>query len=60
MNSEAVLKNDPQLDCLSRDLDRVDPDISAAIRSEKRRQQDQVELIASENIVSQAVLEVAG
>ncbi len=60
MTSEAVLENDSQIDHFDQQLDRVDPDISTAIRNEKRRQQGQVELIASENIVSQAVLEVAG
>ncbi|MEX2454740.1 MAG: serine hydroxymethyltransferase, partial [Rhodospirillaceae bacterium] len=37
-----------------------DPELNAAIRGELSRQQDQVELIASENIVSRAVLEAAG
>ncbi len=37
-----------------------DPDLFAAIRNEVRRQQDQIELIASENIVSTAVLEAQG
>ena len=37
-----------------------DPELDAALRSELSRQQDQVELIASENIVSRAVLEAAG
>jgi glycine hydroxymethyltransferase len=37
-----------------------DPDIFRAIRSELTRQQDQIELIASENIVSRAVLEAQG
>ena len=37
-----------------------DPDLFAAIRNEVRRQQDQIELIASENIVSAAVLEAQG
>lgn len=41
-------------------LGQVDPDLAAAIRGELRRQQDQVELIASENIVSRAVLEAQG
>src|SRR6185295_12026386 len=35
-------------------------DVAAAIRSEWRRQQEQIELIASENIVSRAVLEAQG
>ena len=37
-----------------------DPELDAALRSELARQQDQIELIASENIVSRAVLEAAG
>jgi glycine hydroxymethyltransferase len=37
-----------------------DPDIFAAIRSELGRQRDEIELIASENIVSRAVLEAQG
>ncbi|HTK59801.1 MAG TPA: serine hydroxymethyltransferase, partial [Candidatus Baltobacteraceae bacterium] len=37
-----------------------DPDLARMIRSETRRQQDGLELIASENIVSQAVLEALG
>jgi glycine hydroxymethyltransferase len=42
------------------DLATADPDIHAAIRSELKRQQDKIELIASENIASTAVLEAAG
>ena len=41
-------------------LASVDPDIAAAIRAEVRRQQTTVELIASENFVSEAVLEAMG
>jgi glycine hydroxymethyltransferase len=41
-------------------LGQVDPDLAEAIRGELRRQQDQIELIASENIVSRAVLEAQG
>ncbi len=37
-----------------------DPEIFAAIADELERQQDEIELIASENIVSPAVLEAAG
>ncbi len=37
-----------------------DPEIAAAIAAELRRQQSQIELIASENIVSRAVLEAQG
>lgn len=38
----------------------ADPEIAAAITDELMRQQDQIELIASENIVSNAVLEAQG
>ena len=41
-------------------LSETDPDVFGAIGRELGRQQDQVELIASENIVSRAVLEAAG
>ena len=37
-----------------------DPQLAAAIANELKRQQDQIELIASENIVSRAVLEAQG
>jgi glycine hydroxymethyltransferase len=37
-----------------------DPELFKAIRGELKRQQDQIELIASENIVSRAVLEAQG
>ena len=37
-----------------------DPDVHAAIRGELRCQQDHIELIASENIVSRAVLDAQG
>ncbi|UTP37833.1 serine hydroxymethyltransferase [Phenylobacterium sp. LH3H17] len=38
----------------------ADPDIAAVLTRELKRQQDQIELIASENIVSRAVMEVQG
>ncbi len=41
-------------------LESRDADIAAAIRSELGRQRDEIELIASENIVSQAVMEAQG
>ena len=42
------------------DLAASDPAISAAVKSELSREQTQIELIASENIVSKAVLEAQG
>jgi glycine hydroxymethyltransferase len=44
----------------SADLAARDPDLAAAIAAEFSRQQAHVELIASENIVSRAVLEAQG
>ncbi|RVT86554.1 serine hydroxymethyltransferase [Rhodobacteraceae bacterium CCMM004] len=41
-------------------LAQRDPDLHAAIRDELGRQRDEIELIASENIVSRAVLEAQG
>jgi glycine hydroxymethyltransferase len=41
-------------------LSQSDPDVMAAISQELTRQQTQIELIASENIVSKAVLEAVG
>jgi glycine hydroxymethyltransferase len=41
-------------------LESADPEIAEAIRLECGRQRDEIELIASENIVSRAVLEAQG
>ncbi len=41
-------------------LFEVDREVAAALAGERRRQQSQIELIASENIVSRAVLEAQG
>ena len=41
-------------------LERTDPEVFASIRREAERQQHNLELIASENIVSEAVLEAQG
>src|SRR5690348_15140261 len=42
------------------DLEHTDPEIFAAIENERRRQVEKIELIASENYTSQAVLEAVG
>ena len=41
-------------------IEKYDPDLAAAIAAEDKRQQDHVELIASENYVSCAVMEAQG
>src|SRR5215475_12456654 len=45
---------------LSRDLSAVDPALFRAIEDEARRQNENLELIASENFVSRAVRQAAG
>ncbi|HHL43476.1 MAG TPA: serine hydroxymethyltransferase, partial [Hellea balneolensis] len=47
-------------DFFTQSLVDKDPELQAAIDMELRRQQDQIELIASENIVSKAVLDAQG
>ncbi len=50
----------PQNSFFAAPLAASDPEIAAAIGHELARQQNQIELIASENIVSRAVLEAQG
>jgi glycine hydroxymethyltransferase len=45
---------------MQRPLDAVDPDIANLLRDEARRQATSLELIPSENLVSEAVLEAMG
>lgn len=47
-------------DFFTNSLAQTDPDIAVAIGNELKRQQTEIELIASENIVSRAVLEAQG
>jgi glycine hydroxymethyltransferase len=47
-------------DRISQSLPIADPEVSAAIDAEVRRQHEGLEMIASENFVSRAVLEAAG
>ena len=56
-----ALKNLGSADSLfSGELRQADPEIFSAISKELKRQQNQIELIASENIVSRAVLQAQG
>jgi glycine hydroxymethyltransferase len=50
----------PRESLFSASLAESDPEVAGAIGRELRRQQDEIELIASENSVSRAVLEAAG
>ena len=45
---------------IQRPLSEVDPEIFSAIQHEVERQHNQIELIASENFTSEAVLEATG
>jgi glycine hydroxymethyltransferase len=47
-------------DFFGQSLAERDPQLDSAVAKELRRQQEEIELIASENIVSRAVLEAAG
>jgi glycine hydroxymethyltransferase len=47
-------------DRMSLPLSQADPEIAAAVENELRRQHEGLEMIASENFVSEAVLEAAG
>src|SRR3954463_10158176 len=48
------------LKSMARPLSAVDPEVYDAIRRETERQHSQIELIASENFVSEAILEATG
>ncbi len=48
------------MDILGKNLKEVDPEIYTVIHKELRRQEEKLELIASENAVSKAVLEAQG
>ena len=58
--TNAALKENNMNDFFESDLATIDPDVANAIQGELVRQQDGIELIASENIVSKAVLEAQG
>ena len=60
MSSEKEYTNIQYQDFFEKSLADTDPEIHQAINAELIRQQNHIELIASENIVSQAVLEAQG
>ncbi|MCK5759455.1 MAG: serine hydroxymethyltransferase, partial [Clostridiales bacterium] len=41
-------------------IEKIDPEVAASIEAEVNRQRDNIELIASENFVSEAVLDAMG
>ena len=60
MSSENKYLNDQYKGFFEDSLSKTDPELYKAINDELKRQQEHIELIASENIVSQAVLEAQG
>ena len=60
MTNEAMTSGGAEDEFFGQALADADPEIFASINRELGRQQDQVELIASENIVSRAVIEAMG
>ncbi|MDB2647918.1 hypothetical protein N9Y43_02485, partial [Candidatus Pelagibacter bacterium] len=60
MSSEKNYLNDSYKSFFEDSLSKKDPALYKAIQDELLRQQQHIELIASENIVSQAVLEAQG
>ena len=50
----------PHASLSSQPLSEADPELAGIVARELKRQQDEIELIASENFVSRAVLEAAG
>ena len=60
MSSESKYLNDQYESFFEDSLSKTDPELFKAINEELNRQQEHIELIASENIVSQAVLEAQG
>ena len=60
MSSEKNYLNDQYKSFFEDNLSKADPELHNAINNELKRQQQHIELIASENIVSQAVLEAQG
>src|SRR6186713_2645679 len=60
MSQAAAHKHDAPGSMFTQSLAEADPAIDAVLKGELHRQQEQIELIASENIVSRAVLEAAG
>ena len=60
MTAQATVQTRARSDLTRDDLAGQDPAVHASIGRELRRQQEQIELIASENIVSRAVLEAQG
>jgi len=60
MEANASMAGPQSSDFFNLGLTRADPEVARAVSDELKRQQEKIELIASENIVSRAVLEAQG
>jgi glycine hydroxymethyltransferase len=60
MSTAAGRRPAPHSRFFSQSLAEADPELAGMVGRELKRQQDEIELIASENMVSRAVLETAG
>ena len=60
MSSEGKYLNSSYQNFFEKSLSETDPELFKSIQDELKRQQQHIELIASENIVSKAVLEAQG
>jgi glycine hydroxymethyltransferase len=60
MSTAAGRRPAPHSRFFSQSLAEADPELAGMVGRELQRQQDEIELIASENMVSRAVLETAG
>jgi glycine hydroxymethyltransferase len=58
--TDASRAHAPVANLFTASLAETDPEVAEAVKSELSRQRDEIELIASENIVSKAVLEAQG
>src|SRR5256714_8412884 len=60
MSIAAGRQQAPHSSFFSATMAEADPELAGMVGRELRRQQDEIELIASENMVSRAVLDAAG
>src|SRR5256885_17063377 len=60
MSQSAAKMSDSPLPMFTKSLAEADPAVYETVKGELARQREQIELIASENIVSRAVLEAQG
>src|SRR3984885_10391712 len=60
MSTAAGRQPAPHSRFFSQPLAEADPELAGMVGRELKRQQDEIELIASENMVSRAVLEAVG